>query len=213
MIKSPKKKIKLFVEGDTEENYFKRLRKDNNVEIIYQEVNMKGGGYSNFLKMIKKSGDLGYIAVFVIVDMDKIYEDRGSFNKLMEYCKTKNKSKKIPYFVVGTNKDFEFFACSHCPNYKGQPTSQYITNQFGYKSVETFKSDPKIFEFLNKNNRSYTLALERLRKKQPYVKNEFKVMKQDMKISISSTNQNEDALAYQHSNIYELFDIIGVDLV
>ena len=35
----------MFVEGYTEANYFKKLRKNNNVEIAYKEINMEGGGY------------------------------------------------------------------------------------------------------------------------------------------------------------------------
>lgn len=212
MRRLPKKKIKLFVEGDTEENYFSHLKKGNEVEITYEEVNMHGGGYTNFLKKLKKFGELGYIAVFIIVDMDKIDEDKASFNKLKEFCDNKNKAKKIPYFLVGTNKDFEFFACSHCPNYKGQPTDRYITNEWGYKSVDEFKSDTKIYEFLNKNNRSYQIALEKLSRKNPYISNAFVVKKQDMKISITKTKINEEALSYQHSNIQELFAIIGINI-
>ena len=58
MNREGKLKLKLFVEGYTEENYFKKLRKNNNVEIAYKEINMEGGGYTNFLEEIKKSSDL-----------------------------------------------------------------------------------------------------------------------------------------------------------
>lgn len=212
MSRELKKKLKLFVEGDTEENYFKQLKEKNNLDITYKPVNLRGGGYSNFIREIIKSGDLGFIAVFVIVDLDKIDEEKENFFRLYAYCKEKNKKGKVPYFLIGTNKDFEFFSCCHSPKYTGQSTDQFIKKEYGYKSVEEFKGDKKIYEVLNKGERSYKVALDKLKHKKPYICNQYKLEKKDMQIKIIDTGLFEDALSYPHSNMQELFEIIGIKL-
>ena len=95
MTREGKLKLRLFVEGYTEENYFKKLRKNNNVEITYKEINMEGGGYTNFLEEIKKTSDLGFIAVFIVVDLDKYIceiNQKKPFEELVKYCHNKNKN-------------------------------------------------------------------------------------------------------------------------
>lgn len=216
MTREGKLRIKLFVEGYTEENYFKNLRKSNNVEISYKEVNMKGGGYTSFLNEVRKSPDSGFIAVFIVVDLDKFIQepDQGEpFKKLLRHCKNKNKSGKIPYFLIVSNKDFEYFACCHCLNYKNTDTTAYITKKFKYKSLEEFKEYEKVYNFLNSNSRSYTNALSKIRYQKPYISNQYKkeVKGLDINIKIKRTEIESGALNYFHSNIYELFEIIGVN--
>lgn len=215
MTRVGKLKIKLFVEGYTEENYFKNLRKSRNVEISYKEVNMKGGGYTNFYNEIRKSNDYGFIAIFIIVDLDKYInepEQVQPFNKLLKYCQDKNKNGNIPYFLIVSNRDFEYFACCHCSKYKNNDTTAYIINKFNYKSLDNFKNDEKIYNFLNSNSRSYTNALSKVRFKTPYISNEYKkeVKGLDINIKIKRTEIESRALNYFNTNIFELFDIIGV---
>lgn len=211
-----KLKLKLFVEGDTEENYFKKLRKNNNVEISYKEINMNGGGYSGFLKEIKKSSDLGVIAVFIVVDLDKFVDkpdERRPFEELLKYCRDKNKNGKIPYFLIASNRDFEFFACSHCVKYKNTDTTAYITKNFKYIGLDEFKKDEKVYEFLNSGSRSYKNAIGRIKAKAPYISNDYNkdIEKLDKSLKIKRMDINESALNYYHSNLYELFDIIGAE--
>lgn len=211
-----KLKLKLFVEGYTEENYFKKLRKNNNVEISYTEINMEGGGYTSFLKEIKKSSDLGFIAVFIVIDLDKYIDEvnqKKPLEELIAYCKRKNKNGRIPYFLIASNRDFEFFACSHCVNYKDSNTNAYITKNFKYKNLEDFKSDEKIYEFLNSNSKSYINAINKIKTKKPYISNEYikDIKKLDKSLKIRQTTINAEALCYFHSNMYEFFDIIGVE--
>ncbi len=215
MTRVGKLNIKLFVEGYTEENYFKNLRKSRNVEISYKEVNMKGGGYTNFYNEIRKSSDSGFIAIFIVVDLDKFIKEPNQvkpFNKLLKYCQDKNKNGKIPYFLIVSNSDFEYFACCHCSKYKNNDTTAYIINKFNYKSLDDFKNDEKIYSFLNSNFRSYTNALTKIRSQTPYISNLYNKDEKglDIKIKIKRTVIESGALNYFHSNIYELFEIIGV---
>ncbi|MBE5835750.1 MAG: hypothetical protein E7309_14040 [Butyrivibrio sp.] len=49
-----KKRYAIFCEGDTEYNYIDKMRKNQGVELVLKPINMHGGGYSNFLRQIKK---------------------------------------------------------------------------------------------------------------------------------------------------------------
>jgi hypothetical protein len=216
MIRKGKLKLKLFVEGDTEENYFKKFRKNNNVEIIYKEINLGGGGYTSFLKEIKKSSDRGYVATFIIIDLDRFINEPSQnkpFEELVKYCRRQNKNGRIPYFLIATNRDFEFFACSHCKDYKDSHTTAYIINKFDYPSLDEFKSDKKLYEFLNSNSRSFENAINKIKGRKPYISNIYKkeINGIDITIKVKNTIISEEALCYYHSNIYELINIIGVE--
>ena len=48
------------------------MRKNQGVELVLKPINMHGGGYSNFLRQIKKEAQSNYLAKFIIVDADRI---------------------------------------------------------------------------------------------------------------------------------------------
>lgn len=212
MTRKIKKKIKILVEGPTEENYFDSFNKEPNLEFSIKPVNMAGGGYSNFLKILKKEDALGFLAVFIFIDLDKSNSEKKELDILIQYCNSRNKSSDIPYFLIGTNKDFEFFSCTHCINYKNQDTSSYITNTFKYKSVAEFKADTKIFQFLNnKKNRSYKNAINKLKKIGSYFSHRYEIEKKGIDITIKLKGElllDDTKLVCQHSNIYEFFEIM-----
>ena len=47
------KRFAVFCEGDTEYNYIDKMRKNQGVELVLKPIHMYGGGYSNFLQVIK----------------------------------------------------------------------------------------------------------------------------------------------------------------
>lgn len=222
MTRNAKMRLKVFVEGTTEKNYFSKLRKNNNVEISYEEINMAGGGYTEFLKQIKKkTPNMGCLAVFIVIDLDRYVDDsreREPFKKLYKFCKMKNKSNKTPHFLIVTNRSFEYFACLHCPSYKGSNTTKYIEKDFNYKDLDKFKSDKKVYEFLNRELRSFENAINKIKKqneieeKQPFINYDYKVERKnlDINIKVKREHLNEDAISYKHSNLEILFDIIVV---
>ena len=112
-----KKRYAIFCEGDTEYNYIEKMRKNQGVELVLKSINMHGGGYSNFLK-------------------------------LLEYCRIQNDKGNAPIFVVADNPDFEYIACLHDEEYKGQDTKNYIVKTWGYKNLDAFKNDKDVYEFL-----------------------------------------------------------------
>jgi len=154
---------------------------------------------------------MGFLAIFIFLDLDKANQEKQQLQDLINYCNNKNKASKIPYFLIGTNKDFEFFACCHCPNYKKTDTSKYIVNKFKYKSLSEFKSDCNIFLFLNKENRSYKNVINTMKNIDTYFTHSYIKKEKGLDITIKSKGNikiNSDTLSNQHSNINEFFDII-----
>lgn len=213
-LRQPIQNILVFVEGDTEENYFKGFRQQNknNIKLSFKPSNMDGGGYKNFLNKIRKESTKGYIAFFIIIDLDKVQSDSTSFNELFSYCTKKNREKnQIPYFLIGSNKDFEFFACCHCPKYKiSKDTKSYIEKDFNFKDLNKFKSDTKIYEFLNRDSRRFENALTTLKSVKPYIENVYQKTNKglDVTINITQTNIDSNRINSRCSNIYEFFDLI-----
>lgn len=223
MIRSKKrsiqKKIALFVEGETEENYFKLFKQslEKNIKITIKEVkSMHGGGYTRFLKELKvKAPAYGYLAIFIILDLDKAdsINESKKFDELVKYCRNKNQEKGgIPYFLIGTNKDFEYFLCCHCENYNNQNTNSYIYRNFKYKSVSELKSDEGIYKYFNEKGKSYKIALKKMKRAivNTCIRNdvEIKNRKGDIIIKVKDIIVDKEQLVKNHSNMYELFDFI-----
>ena len=216
MINTIKPKLRLFVEGKSENNYFNDLGKKVDVKFVIEPIDMKGGGYSNFLQRIKEKGYQGCTAVVIIMDLDKIDDnkEKENFEKLVRYCERQNKNKgcPVPYILIGSYEDFEYFACCHSKDYKGGDTSQFILKNYKYKSVDDFKADSKIYDVLNntKNNRSFEKACSVTSKKSSYFKNEIesKGKNGDITIKLLSFTINKEVSNSKNSNIHELFKLI-----
>ncbi len=206
-----KKRYAIFCEGDTEYNYTDKMRKKQGVELVLKPINMHGGGYSNFLRQIKKEAQTNYLAKFIIVDADRIVSvpgEKEKFLELLEYCRIQNDKGNIPIFVIADNPDFEYVACLHDPEYKGQDTKSYIVKTWGYKSLEAFKNDTEVYEFLNSGKKSFENLLGLLRRQDKLVRNQYEIKKKTFDISIKSTIFNQDMLEQRGSNIEEFFDVI-----
>lgn len=206
-----KKIFKVFCEGDTEYNYIDGMRRQKKLSIAIKPVNMKGGGYSNFLEQVKIDGTTNCLAKFIIIDGDRAVVEDGEKKKLRElldYCILQNQNGRIPHFLIVDYPDFEYIACLHIPKYKGQNVTQYIIKELGYKSVDEFKADKKIYNVLNTNGNSSDLMLSVLRKDNCFILNEYSIMKKKYEIKIS-TVYDWKKLGMRGSNINEFFEIIS----
>ena len=206
-----KKRYAIFCEGDTEYNYTDKMRKKQGVELVLKPINMHGGGYSNFLKQIRKESQSNYLAKFIIVDTDRIMKEPGEkecFIKLLEYCKIQNNKGNTPLFVIANNPDFEYVACLHDKDYKEQNTKNYIEKSWGYKNLESFKKDEEVYEFLNTGKKSFENLLNSIRDRDKLVKNTYEIKKKTFEIRIKSTEFNKEMLNSKTSNIEEFFDVI-----
>lgn len=206
-----KKKFVVFCEGDTEYNYIDKMRKQQGVEIALEPINMKGGGYSNFLNVLKTKSQTNCIAKFIIVDADRILKEQGekaNFQELLEYCTLQNKKETIPHFLIVNNPDFEYVACLHVKEYKGQDIARFITSGLGFENIDEFKVKKDVYDFLNNNTRTYQNAIDSVKNKPKLLKNRYTIVKKKFDIQIKETVLDWDRLSGKCSNIEEFFDVI-----
>lgn len=210
-IRETQKNFKVFCEGDTEYNYIDEMRRQKRLSITIKPVNMKGGGYSNFLEKIKTDGTTNCLTKFIIIDGDRAVEEdseKKNLRELVEYCMLQNRNGRIPHFLIVNFPDFEYIACLHSPKYKGQNVAQYIVKELGYKSVEEFKADKNVYHVLNTNGNSNDLMLSSLRIENCFIINNYSVNKRLYEIKIS-TIYNWENLGRKASNINEFFEVIS----
>ena len=191
------KRFVVFCEGDTEYNYIDKMRKRQDVQIALKPINMHGGGYSNFLKKIKTESQTNCLAKFIIVDADRL-----------EYCRLQNKKGTIPHFRIVNNPDFEYVACLHVPEYKGQEVTRFLQTVLGFQSLEQFKKNTEVYECLNNGERSYQVLIQKIQGKDKFVKNTYSVKKKNFEIAISKTDVKWELIDRKGSNIEEFFDVI-----
>lgn len=206
-----KKRYVIFCEGDTEYNYTEKMRKKQGVELVLKPINMHGGGYSNFLRQIKKESQSNCLAKFIIVDGDRIVGEPGekdNFLKLLDYCRLQNGKGSAPLFVIVNSPDFEYVACLHDEDYKGQDTKSYILRNWGYRTMDAFKNDLEVYEFLNTGHNSFENMLDIIRGQDKLLKNRYEIKKKTFDISIKSTVFNQEMLGQRTSNIEEFFDVL-----
>lgn len=205
------KRFIIFCEGDTEYNYIDKMRKNQGVELVLKPINMGGGGYTNFLRVIKKEPQSNCLAKFIIVDADRLIKDSGEvpkFKELLDYCILQNQKGNTPHFLIVDNPDFEYVACLHSPDYRGQDIHKFLLDTFGYKEIGVFKSNENVYELLNKDKLSYKVLLESLRGKSKLLRNEYDIKKKTFEITIKKTVYDADMLSKRGSNIEEFFDVI-----
>lgn len=206
-----KKNFKVFCEGDTEYNYIDEMRRQRRLSISLKPVNMRGGGYSNFLEQVKIDGATNCLAKFIIIDGDRAVVEGGekkNLQELLEYCIIQNQSGRIPHFLIIDHPDFEYIACMHTPKYKGQNVTQYIVKELGYKSVDEFKADEKVYNVLNTNGNSYDLMLSLLKRENCLVINDYSINRKQYEIK-ASTIYDWGKLGRRGSNINEFFEVIN----
>lgn len=211
-----KKTFVIFCEGKTECNYFKAITPAN-VDIVLKPMDMQGGGYKSFLdyvlNYVRQNGSMNRLATFIVVDGDRAKDNSvelAALQNLQKYCANQNKrDNKSPYFLIVNSPDFEYIACLHDPEYSGGDTSQHIKKIFKFKSLDDFKKNPDIFNFLNCNSRNYQNMINRVRNKPKLLSNSFE--RKGIFIIFSSTIVHWELIDQKNSNIEEFFDIVMSD--
>lgn len=204
-----RKKFIVFCEGDTEYHYVNYMRLKQGVDIALKPINMKGGGYTNFLNIVKTEASNNCLAKFIIIDYDRVKKHSGekrNLEELIEHCRCHNKNGKIPYFIIIDNPDFEYISCLHIPDYNGQNVKQYIETTLDFKDIKTFKAKEDIYNYLNSKKNSYKVMLSQLKEK--IIINSYTINKTNMDIKINKTDINWANESKPGSNIDEFFDVI-----
>lgn len=205
------KRFVVFCEGDTEYNYIDKMRKRQGVLIALKPINMHGGGYSYFLKKIKTESQTNCLAKFIIIDADRLiknYEEKSAFQQLIEYCRLQNRKGTVPHFLIVNNPDFEYAACLHVPEYKGQEVVKFLQSTLGFQTLEQFKKNTEVYECLNSGGRSYQVLIQKIHGIEKFVKNTYAVKKKTFEIAISRTDVDWSLLDRKGSNMEEFFDVI-----
>ena len=205
------KTFKIFCEGDTEYNYFEYIRQNKKVSLAIKPTNMRGGGYTNFLKRIKEDPNSNCLAKFIVIDGDRAISNSKEKNVLMDiisYCKMQNSSKRIPHILIIDYPDFEYVACLHTYNYKKQDVGQYIQKNLGYKDVEAFKADEKVFKVLTETGKgSVEHLLASINQATKIVENSFSINKSKYEISVES-NINMSNLGKKGTNFDDFYKVL-----
>lgn len=208
-IQNTRRTFKVFCEGDTEYHYIDEMRKRRKLSIALRLVNMKGGGYSNFLDILKTDGNTNCLAKFIIIDGDRVIKHSGEKQKLQElidYCILQNRMKKIPHILIVNCPDFEYIACLHMKDYKDQNVEQYI-KKLGYHKIDEFKSDAKVYDLLNTKGNSSNLMMNALKANNCFIKNQYAVNSDLYKISVK-TDYDWNKIGLRGSNFNEYFEIL-----
>ena len=107
----------IYCEGDTQYHYINHMRKNQGVELSLKPVNIKGGGYLNFLDYVRSDAKNNCLAKFIVVDADKARDDNNCLAKfiivdadkarddlgerknlklLIDYCSLQNRKEQFP---------------------------------------------------------------------------------------------------------------------
>jgi len=210
-IRQPQKIFKVFCEGGTEHHYIDELRRQKKLSITLKLVNMEGGGYRNFLEQVRADGTTNCLAKFIIIDGDRAISEEGekkNLDELLKYCILQNKNGRIPHFLIVNDPDFEYLACLHTPRYNGQNAAQYLLRELGYKSIDAFKADKKVYHVLNTNGNSYEQMLSQLKSENCFVINKYSINKKQYEMKVSTTYDWEK-LGRKASNMNEFFEVIN----
>ena len=210
-IRQTQKIFKVFCEGGTENHYIDELRRQKKLSITLKLVNMEGGGYRNFLEQVRTDGTANCLAKFIIIDGDRAISEEGekkNLDELLKYCILQNKNGRIPHFLIVNDPDFEYLACLHTPRYNGQNAAQYLLRELGYKSIDAFKADKKVYHVLNTNGNSYEQMLSQLKSENCFVINKYSINKKQYEMKVSTTYDWEK-LGRKASNMNEFFEVIN----
>lgn len=209
--RSISKNYKVFCEGDSEFNYIDDMRTTERYSIAIKPVNIKGGGYSNFLAEIKKDSNSNSLVKFIIIDSDKAREsetEKKNLDKLIQYCEMENKSRRTPHIVIVNSPDFEYIACLHNPKYRGNNTEQFIIREMGYKDLSSFKADTKLFRVLNSNGNTKQYMLGQINKNNAVISHELVLNKNTYEVKVDRTTKELENIHRKSSNIDEFFQIL-----
>ena len=206
------KVFKIFCEGDTEHNYFEYIRKNKKVSLTIRPINMKGGGYASFLEKIEGDANSNCLAKFIVIDGDRALTVRGEKEvllKIINYCKMQNSSKRIPHILIIDFPDFEYVACLHTFSFKGQNVEQYIKKELGYKDIDDFKADDKLFKVLVESGKgSIEQLLSSINPNTAIVNNVFTINKSQYEVSVD-TKIEIDNLGKKGTNFDEFYRVLN----
>ena len=205
-----KKVFKIFCEGDSEYNYFDSMKRERKLSLAIKLVNMKGGGYGNFLEKIREDGNTNCLAKFIIIDGDRAFADeaeKAKLKEMLDYCMLQNKNNRIAHIVIVNFPNFEYVACLHTMKYQGQNDEQYITRELKYKDLADFKADSQLYNVLNSKGNSCDLMIQKINQSTKLIENDISVNRSNYEIKVK-TVCNWNNLGKKGTNINDFFETV-----
>lgn len=216
--------IEVFLEGDDETTYFNKIKQSDmcrTIGVTLKPKNISGGGYTAFLKYIKKySASIGCMARFLVIDYDRYLnhpDERLPFKELVDYCNRENKTREIPYFLIITNPKIELFICFHISAYRyPEDPDSFLCRQFGYSSIDKFKSE------FNSNSQAFqriigtdlSAAVRRacvvMSKHPKVISNTMEYSKKNKSVKNKGIIWNTDNDMQKNSNMDDFFKLVDV---
>ena len=111
----------------------------------------------------------------------------GGYSNFLQKIKTESQSNYLAKFIIMDNPDFEYVACLHSPQYRGQDPHKFIESVLGAKSIAAFKGNADVYNFLNSGELSYQTMMESLRGKEKLLYNRYEIKKKNFDIMIKDT--------------------------
>ena len=205
------KVFKVFCEGDTEHNYFEYIRKNKRISLAIKPVNMNGGGYANFLSQIQEDANSNCLAKFIVIDGDRAVSVQGedkNLKNIIEYCLIQNESKRIPHILILDFHDFEYVACLHTYNYKGQNVEQYIRNELKYPDINSFKADKNVFKVLVESGKgSIEQLLSAINPNTAIIHNQFTINKSKYEVLVNM-KYDMNKLGIRGTNFGDFYEVL-----
>ena len=111
----------------------------------------------------------------------------GGYSNFLQKIKTESQSNYLAKFIIMDNPDFEYVACLHSPQYRGQDPHKFIESVLGAKSIAAFKGNADVYNLLNSGELSYQTMMESLRGKEKLLYNRYEIKKKNFDIMIKDT--------------------------
>lgn len=213
------KKCVIYCEGQTELHYIKGLKrwvKESypTVEILLEPIDVKGGGYADMLKKLRKEPDSNCVARIALIDFDRFTqhpEEKTVFEDIVETSRSSIK-KRIPIIVIASNENFEYVICCHDPNYKKGQTDSFLRQHWNYASLDEVKEDERIWDACNRGKRSLEVALSVLDVGPRLVENSIKIkIGKASPIELSAVKFEQSYESCKCSNFADLAKIAGIE--
>lgn len=173
---------------------------------------MKGGGYVSFLEKIEGDANSNCLAKFIVIDGDRaltVSGEKEALLKIINYCKVQNSSKRIPHILIIDFPDFEYVACLHTFSFKGQNVEQYIKKELGYKDIDDFKADDKVFKVLVESGKgSIEQLLSSINPNTAVVNNVFTINKSQYEVSVDTKTEINN-LGKKGTNFDEFYRVLN----
>lgn len=216
--RSLSKKYTVYCEGKTEGRYIDGLRRwlaaeKPDVQVRVEPVDVGGGGYREFEKLLRREPDSNCVGRIVMLDYDRYLtqpEEREAFSRLVRLSQ-ESADKRVPVVLVVSNERFEYALCCHDPEYHDEDPGRFLVRAWSYRSAEEIKSDGGIWDKAHFGERGHDVALGHLSARKGVMDYSLRWEPKGMRLRLLKVGHAEGEGFGRFSNLGDLFAALGVD--